>query len=137
VNRRWRAEKLSGLTSMVHYVHTKYLLVDPLGKAPLVVSGSANFSEDSTTNNDENMLVIPGERRVADIYLGEFMRLWNHWYARDIAGRYKAKAESEERKSAYLAPDDSWTKRYYEDGDVRCKERMLFAAVDKAGRPVH
>ena len=43
--------------SMQHvaYVHTKFLLIDPLSEAPTVVTGSANFSMASTTNNDENV----------------------------------------------------------------------------------
>ena len=45
----------------------------------MVISGSTNFSDASTKDNDENMLVIRGDKRVADIYLGEFMRLWRHY----------------------------------------------------------
>src|SRR5262249_46352390 len=61
----WLVEQLSGLNVNVRYLHTKYMLIDPLGVTPLVVSGSANFSEASTTNNDENMLIIRGNPRVA------------------------------------------------------------------------
>lgn len=32
------------------------MLVDAFGDIPLVITGSANFSEASTTKNDENML---------------------------------------------------------------------------------
>lgn len=66
----WLIEQLSGLNVNVRYLHTKYMLVDPLGANSLVVCGSANFSEASTTNNDENMLIIRGNPRVADITLG-------------------------------------------------------------------
>jgi phosphatidylserine/phosphatidylglycerophosphate/cardiolipin synthase-like enzyme len=45
------------------------MLVDPLCDDPLIITGSANFSDASTTKNDENMLVIRGDTRVADIYL--------------------------------------------------------------------
>jgi len=48
-----------------------------------VVGGTANFSAASTTDNDENMLIIRGDTRVADIYLGEFMRLYRHFAFRD------------------------------------------------------
>jgi phosphatidylserine/phosphatidylglycerophosphate/cardiolipin synthase-like enzyme len=67
---RWLAE-LDRIDDDAHvlYVHTKYMLVDPLGDDPLVVVGSANFSASSTTDNDENMLVIRGDRNVADIYM--------------------------------------------------------------------
>ena len=70
----WLKERLSGLNAHVRYVHNKFMLVDPLGNDPIVICGSANFSEASTIRNDENMLVIRGNTRVADIYLGEFMR---------------------------------------------------------------
>src|SRR6202012_5164638 len=51
----------------VQWVHLKFMLVDPMSKNPTVVTGSANFSEASTRTNDENMLVITGNTRVADI----------------------------------------------------------------------
>ena len=54
------------------------MLVDPLSSKPVVVAGSANFSDASTDKNDENMIVVAGNKRVADIYLGEFMRLYSH-----------------------------------------------------------
>jgi len=62
----------------------KFLLMDPLGDDPIVVTGSANFSEASTNDNDENMLLIRGNQRVADIYFTEFNRLFNHYYFRSI-----------------------------------------------------
>src|SRR6185436_1437382 len=53
------------------YIHNKFMLVDPLSNDPLVVTGTANFSLNSQRFNDENMLVIRGDTRVADIYFGE------------------------------------------------------------------
>src|SRR5258708_34757268 len=79
----WLVEQLSGLNVNVRYLHTKYMLVDPLGANPLVVSGSANFSEASTTNNDENMLILRGNPRVPYIYLAKFMCLYRHFAFRD------------------------------------------------------
>lgn len=74
----WVKEQLSGLNRNVEYVHNKFMLVDPLSENPIVIAGSANFSEASTKENDENMIVVVGNQRVADIYLGEFMRLYSH-----------------------------------------------------------
>ena len=79
----WVKERLTGLNSNVRYVHNKFMLVDPLGNDPVVVAGSANFSEASTDKNDENMLVIRGNKRVADIYMGEYMRLFSHFSFRE------------------------------------------------------
>lgn len=74
----WVIEKLTGLNTNVRYVHNKFMLIDPLGEDPIVIAGSANFSEASTDKNDENMIIVRGNKRVADIYLGEFMRLFSH-----------------------------------------------------------
>ena len=66
-------EKLSGFNRNL-YIHDKFMLIDPLGDDPVVITGSANFSKPSQVSNDENMLAIRGNKRVADIYFGEFMR---------------------------------------------------------------
>ena len=74
----WVKERLTNLNSHVRFVHNKFMLVDPLTEDPIVIAGSANFSDASTRRNDENMVVTRGNKRVADIYLGEFMRLFSH-----------------------------------------------------------
>ncbi len=117
------AERLSGLNRHVMYVHTKYALVDPLGDDPLVITGSANFSDASIKNNDENMLLIRGDARVADAYLGEFMRLFNHFFARNLVSRQQDPSQSRE---TYLKPDDSWREAHYREGPQQ-KERLYFA----------
>ena len=124
---QWLHEQLlrdsSGQDVNVHvkYVHTKYMLIDALTDDPLVITGSANFSDASTEDNDENMLIIRGDTRVADIYLGEFMRLFNHMYFRDLLDQAQAGVNS------YLAPDSSWTAPYYDPTTDRHKERVLFS----------
>jgi len=121
---RWLAERLTGLNANVKYLHTKYMLVDPLGPNPLVVSGSANFSKASTEDNDENMLVIRGDARVADIYLGEFMRLYRHFAFRDWAS-----SQPETKKKAevsHLDETDRWWKGYF-GSSFASRQREYFA----------
>lgn len=79
----WVKERLTGLNSNVNYIHNKFMLIDPLSDDPIVIGGSANFSDASTTKNDENMLLVRGNTRVADIYLGEFLRLFSHFSFRE------------------------------------------------------
>jgi phosphatidylserine/phosphatidylglycerophosphate/cardiolipin synthase-like enzyme len=121
---RWVKEQLSGLNSHAPYIHTKFMLVDPLGNSPVVITGSANFSDASTSENDENMLVICGDKTVADIYLTEFMRLWNHYAFREWA------AAQTEPDPAFknLKEDDSWRNIYYGDTE-RSRQRQLFAGT--------
>jgi phosphatidylserine/phosphatidylglycerophosphate/cardiolipin synthase-like enzyme len=84
---QWTKEtntKIWKLNKHVSYIHSKFLLRDPLGDDPIVVTGSANFSGPSTTANDENMIIIRGDKRVADIYFTEFNRLFFHYYFRSV-----------------------------------------------------
>jgi phosphatidylserine/phosphatidylglycerophosphate/cardiolipin synthase-like enzyme len=116
-------ETLAGLNDHVNYLHTKYMLIDPLSDDPVVITGSANFSEASTVSNDENMLIIRGNTRVADVFLGEFMRLFNHFHSRN---RSNELSDEEAKAARYLAPDDSWTAPYYTEGSQQQQERLLF-----------
>jgi phosphatidylserine/phosphatidylglycerophosphate/cardiolipin synthase-like enzyme len=118
-------EELTGTNKHVKYIHTKYMLIDALSRDPIVITGSANFSDASTKNNDENMLIIRGDTRVADIYLGEFMRLYTHYRFRAIAQQQAREGRPPQR--LYLAPDSSWTEAYYDERNARMHERRLFA----------
>jgi phosphatidylserine/phosphatidylglycerophosphate/cardiolipin synthase-like enzyme len=120
---RWVKERLTGLNSHVQYIHTKFMLLNPLSDDPIVITGSANFSEDSTKANDENMLVIRGNTRVADIYLGEYMRLWNHYAFREWASQ---QADPADTAFKHLVPNDTWAAEYYGDTDHR-RQREYFA----------
>jgi phosphatidylserine/phosphatidylglycerophosphate/cardiolipin synthase-like enzyme len=124
---RWAEEILTGFNVHVRYIHTKFMIIDPLTPDPIVITGSANFSDASTKNNDENMLVIRGNQRVADIYLGEFMRLFNHYYFRYHADRLRKLPKDESKKSAFLYENDSWTDRYYDPQSIKRKQRLLFS----------
>ncbi|MDO9087215.1 MAG: phospholipase D-like domain-containing protein [Anaerolineaceae bacterium] len=116
----WLKERLSGLNSHVRYVHNKFMLIDALGDDPIVISGSANFSEASTIRNDENMLVIRGNTRVADIYLGEFMRLYSHF-----AFRESLQWRKPDDPPKPLRTDDWW--QDYFGNTTRSHRRMCFA----------
>lgn len=83
----WRKEP-DPIGVNVNWIHTKFMLIDPLGKAPVTLAGSANFSEASVTDNDENMLLIRGDTRVADIFFGEFMRVFAHHRFRESVKRH-------------------------------------------------
>jgi phosphatidylserine/phosphatidylglycerophosphate/cardiolipin synthase-like enzyme len=124
----WVQESLTGLNGHVQYMHTKYMLVDPLSDNPLVITGSANWSEASARINDENMLMIRGDKRVADVYLGEFMRLFNHFEMRGLphgAPRTPG-AASAPRGRLYLHEDAGWAEAYFEPDSPKERERLLF-----------
>jgi phosphatidylserine/phosphatidylglycerophosphate/cardiolipin synthase-like enzyme len=132
---RWAKEtnaRALELNSHVAYIHSKFLLADPLSADPIVVTGSANFSKASTQNNDENMVIIRGDQRVADIYFTEFNRLFNHYYFRAVHEKTKGKDTSTGKSfSLFLDTTDGWLDKY-KPGSLRQKRVDLFASMGDA-----
>jgi phosphatidylserine/phosphatidylglycerophosphate/cardiolipin synthase-like enzyme len=128
---QWAKEtnaRMLGLNTHVSYVHSKFLLIDPLSDDPIVVTGSANFSKPSTTENDENMIVVRGDRRTADIYLTEFNRIFNHYYFRSVTEATAGQPQSVTDASLFLAENASWQQKY-EAGSLRAKRLALYASM--------
>jgi phosphatidylserine/phosphatidylglycerophosphate/cardiolipin synthase-like enzyme len=123
-------EKLTGLNKNL-YIHDKFMLIDPLSEDPTTITGSANFSESSQSKNDENMLVIRSDKRVADIYFGEFMRIFDHLYTRYLAKKIrqaqkKASATTAKKGSGgYLWPDSRWVAANF-GGGPKSRRREYF-----------
>jgi phosphatidylserine/phosphatidylglycerophosphate/cardiolipin synthase-like enzyme len=128
---QWTKEvntRMVGLNQHVAYIHSKFLLVDPLGNDPIVVTGSANFSDASTTYNDENMIIIQGNKRVADIYFTEFNRLFNHYYFRSVYESQKNEDEKSTENNLFLSPTDKWLDKYRQ-GKLRYKRVKVFCKI--------
>ena len=125
---RWLKER-SGITEHEHvrWVHTKFMLVDPLSDDPVVITGSANFSDASITTNHENMLVIRGNTRVADIYLGEFMRQFTSYAFRDAAASHASTGAATSFRPQDLVPNPSWIERYTRPGSGGALRRLYFS----------
>ncbi|RWD01461.1 MAG: hypothetical protein EOS58_25670 [Mesorhizobium sp.] len=148
---RWTREtnaKKLRLNQHVSYIHSKFLLQDPLGPNPIVVTGSANFSDDSTNNNDENMLLIRGDKRVADIYFTEFNRLFFHYYFRsvhEVTSEQQKKQDpvgvaataAAEKASLFLSEKAAdWTSKYAPNS-LKTKRVKMFTAMSGAtNRPI-
>ena len=130
----WHQEG-SGIGVNVNWIHTKFMLIDPLGKTPITLTGSANFSEASVNTNDENMVLIRGDRRVADIYFGEFMRVFAHHRFRE-----SVKSHIERFGPAAIntwKPQDlhedwrKWVPVHFKQGSEHDIKRRYFAGKDE------
>ncbi|SAL00659.1 phospholipase D/transphosphatidylase [Caballeronia ptereochthonis] len=110
-------------------IHHKFLVIDAEGANPVVYTGSANMSNNSEHDNDENLLEIR-DRRIAAIYLAEFLRLYEHHRARalaiEVAVRRKSKPELK------LQPDRHWADKYYVEGSPESKARVALAKKPSA-----
>jgi phosphatidylserine/phosphatidylglycerophosphate/cardiolipin synthase-like enzyme len=116
----------------VLYIHTKFLLHDPLGDDPIVVTGSANFSRASTQDNDENVVVIRGNTRVADIYFTEFSRLFFHYYYRSVTEARKGVKDAKTVAALFLDEKGTEWHKQYAPGSFKTKRVAMFADMEGA-----
>lgn len=78
--------------------------------------------------NDENMLVIRGDTRVADIYLTEFMRIFSHHRFRESLAIRVANTGSAAGWSPHdLDESDAWVAKHYDPNQERFFRRNYFS----------
>lgn len=121
------------------HIHSKIILANPFGTDPVLIFGSANFSNNSTVVNDSNSLVIRGDTAVTDIYATEFMRMFETYHFRASAAHKLTKLEKAKKSGAdskaqgslklALKEDDSWSEKYFVAGSYKALDRMMFAGT--------
>ena len=126
----WMKEP-SAIGVNVNWVHTKFMLIDPLGAQPVTLTGSANWSEASVNDNDEHLVVIRGDKRVADIYFGEFMRIFAHHRFRESVTRhiedYGSAAFNTWKPQDLFEDWRKWVPKHFEAGSEYDIKRRYFA----------
>lgn len=106
-------------------IHHKFIIIDAETNNPIIYSGSANMSANSVNKNDENLLEIRGSKRLAAIYLSEFMRLYEHYRAR---ASYINFVKTGRKGDGYkLAKDFGWCTEHFKPGTPGYKARIDMA----------
>lgn len=112
----------------VNYIHNKVILIDPLTEDPIIITGSANFSENSILRNDENTIVIRGNKEVADLYFTEFARIFNHYSSRQDTKKLKENNEATGYNPSHLRTvSHDWTASFYKKNALKAKRRKMFS----------
>jgi phosphatidylserine/phosphatidylglycerophosphate/cardiolipin synthase-like enzyme len=127
----FQGKLLEGKEGFLHagiHIHSKIILADPFGSDPILVTGSANYSTNSTSKNDSNSLLIRGDFAVSDIYATEFMRMFEHYHFR-ASEAARAKDKKNKKKPLALSEDDSWADPYYVAGSLKELDRRMFAGT--------
>jgi phosphatidylserine/phosphatidylglycerophosphate/cardiolipin synthase-like enzyme len=59
--------------------HAKMIVIDPLSDDCVVVTGSHNFSGSASEQNDENLVIIRGDRALAEAYSVACLSTYRHY----------------------------------------------------------
>jgi hypothetical protein len=74
------------------------------------------------------MLVIRANPRVADIYFGEFMRIFDHLYARYIVGKMKKAGTSDPDAGFLKDTANEWVPQHFRPGRKELRRRYFMGA---------
>jgi phosphatidylserine/phosphatidylglycerophosphate/cardiolipin synthase-like enzyme len=88
-------------------IHDKIVVVDPFSAGCVVVTGSHNLGYRASYNNDENLLIIRGKRKLAEAYAAHVLDVYDHYRFRYQVQQHGAKAWSG------LDGTDGWQDKYY------------------------
>lgn len=105
------------------YIHLKSILIDYTSDNPILIVGSNNFSNNASSSNDENILIVRGDTGVADTYFGEMMRLYDHYRFRFN----QREAGDSDSGPMVLSSTDRWTRDYFNPESYKYIERIRFA----------
>jgi phosphatidylserine/phosphatidylglycerophosphate/cardiolipin synthase-like enzyme len=67
-------------------VHSKVIVVDPFSDNCAVVTGSHNFSDSASQKNDENLVIIRGNKALAQAYAVHIQGVYDHYSWRAFLG---------------------------------------------------
>ena len=67
-------------------VHSKVIIVDPFSDNCAVVTGSHNFSDSASAKNDENLVIVRGNKALAQAYAVHIQGVYDHYSWRAFLG---------------------------------------------------
>ena len=103
-------EQLTPRGTVGAIIHDKIVVIDPLSPDCTVILGSHNLGYKASYCNDENLLIISGNRALAEAYAVHVLDVYDHYRFRAI----QAEQEAKHKKgwSGNLDSDDSWMDAY-------------------------
>jgi phosphatidylserine/phosphatidylglycerophosphate/cardiolipin synthase-like enzyme len=103
----WQKELLSAGFAIIH---DKILVIDPFAKDCFVAMGSHNLGHKASYDNDENLLMIEGNRELAVAYATHVLDVYDHFSWRYMVNRLGEKGADQ---SLAEEPQD-WLDRYFD-----------------------
>jgi hypothetical protein len=107
----WVAELLGA--SMVN-IHSKVIVCDPFGENPVVMTGSHNLGFKASSENDDNLVIIEGNKPLAAAYAINIIAIF-HTY------RWNSHVEAHRQDPNFwhgLVDNDQWQKTYLKGDEL-------------------
>ena len=99
--------------------HDKIVVIDPFADNCAVVTGSHNLGYQASYNNDENMVIIEGNKKLAMAYATHVLDVYDHF-----SWRWSVRRGSKPADSHLKTTPDEWLDWYF-DGSGNIKTAQL------------
>jgi len=134
----WEKELLSaGIVN----IHSKVIVLDPFGKNPVVMTGSHNLGFKASNANDDNLVIVEGNRPLATAYAINIVAIfhtyrWNSYVEahRKDANVWHGPVDNDQWQAGYLQGDELKELKFWL-GDTP-ELPPANAAADDSPRPI-
>jgi hypothetical protein len=107
----WQQELLKAGFAITH---DKIVVIDPFADDCVVVTGSHNLGYQASYNNDENLLLIKGNKKLAMAYATHVLDIYDHF-----AWRWTVNQGSSAVDAHLKTTPDEWLNKYFDaNGDI-------------------
>jgi hypothetical protein len=121
----WLREILSAGFAIIH---DKILVIDPFSDNCVVVTGSHNLGHKASYDNDENLVIVEGNKQLAMAYATHVLDVYDHF-----SWRYQVKLKGTKDADQSLAgTPDEWLAKYF-DQNGQIKNAQLKFWMQAAG----
>ncbi|MGK9171303.1 hypothetical protein KXR53_33740 [Inquilinus limosus] len=87
-------------------IHDKIVVIDPLSTDCSVILGSHNLGFKASYSNDENMVIVSGDRALAEAYMVHVLDVYDHYRFRAV--EQELEREGKKGWSGFLQITDAW-----------------------------
>jgi phosphatidylserine/phosphatidylglycerophosphate/cardiolipin synthase-like enzyme len=112
----WAAELLKAGFAITH---DKIVVIDPFAENCVVVTGSHNLGYQASYNNDENLVIVEGNKKLAQAYATHVLDVYDHF-----AWRWTLQRDDKPNPDAFLKETpDEWLDWYFDaQGNIKAAQ---------------
>lgn len=106
-------------------IHDKVVVIDPFSDDCVVITGSHNLGHKASFNNDENLVIIRGNRKLAAAYASHVLDVYDHF-----AWRVAQKDPRQKGDGFLKVKPDDWQGKYFNtDGSIRVAQLRFWLSA--------
>ena len=120
----WKKELLKAGPSAHAIIHDKIVVIDPMSESDcVVITGSHNQGYKASYCNDENLLIIRGNRPLALSYTTHVMDTYDHY-------RWRFMVQKEQQHAwTGLQTTPAWQDKYFQQGNMAYQELEFWVSA--------